>query len=433
MHSSFVRIQLLVLLLLLPTSYTFAELQFLWLQGVYADRTFPVWNAYVQHASHLQSKIVMYNQRSSIEAMAMAIFEEHLQPNHTNTNYIIVAHGVGGLVARSLSLMSPSVKGIVLINTPHNGVSYLYHYHKGSSNSGFDTAIRKTKTAINGSKVAQIERSTSLAALGVFIEAAGKNVQQHAVDQTLQELKTMYSQMCFFGKKGHWSLPDLLPDSEYIQRLRKSEQTVPVINVYTYETHWPTLKSVIAFYNTKVCGNSNQALSPAANVHFRGYVRTLAMLSHMQQLLQISWNLMSLPAVVTPSLWTAGDQLYEARLEWARANRYLKEGIHRNFAENLGAVHYRLQSFSVPVYGNTNTPFNYRNYLPVITDNNGLLSWCDVVLHHSNKHNRILNIPVKGMSHFSLMLPKNMNEIVGLILAQKRFESTEKHEWISTE
>lgn len=413
----------ITMLLLLISTGVLPVQKYIWLHGLEGQKGLNTWDIYKQHLTNANGYIVEYESNKSIPAIAENIYTNQISLINENDNLILIGHSMGGLVARSVQLLSPQVKGIITVGTPNSGSVLLANTLNGKTYDYFSKAIRMVNAAVDKSLISGIFSGPPVTIIALPIVAPIKLFKDVVVYKTLDLMKLSYQLGIGIFTLGHPCVRDMVPNSAFLQKLNAAPCNVPFINIYGSEDYWQVVRAVSTLKNVSEVKNPTNT-DKNFDMEFVAKMQSaLGYIYQIQRTHNLVYNALSIPAIFMPWIWLTREQVLNARQEWDAVYRYFETGMHADFASNMGAVEYRLQDYCIPTGVDLNKLSCLKKYLPYILENDGILSRKDVLsplLTGINIH----NVRVSGVNHQEMGNHIEMRKLLEEIINNKTYGET---------
>lgn len=391
------KFHLLFLILIYLTSQLSAK-KYVWLHGLEGEKDANTWDIYKQHLTSTNGFILEYPSNNSIPGIAGLVYNNQLKSIQGNDDVILIGHSMGGLVARSMQLLSPNVKAIITSGTAHHGSTLVRNTLNGKTYNFFATAINRANKAIDQSLWSGIFSGFPVTTIAAPIVLPVTIFKSAFVTTTLSLLRGVYNTGIGIYSLSHQCIIDMLPTSRYLQTLNSTPIGVPIINIYGSEDSWQVVRAMGTLSkvsDVKKIANMDRNYD---NVWIPHIYAGLSYVSQIQQAHNVVYNALALPAVFLPWIWLTRELVLKARYNWDEMYRYINIGMHGDFATNMGATDYKLQDYCLPKGLDLTKLTCTRKYLPVITDNDGILGKKDVLLSPT-QGNYVVNVRIPGVNH----------------------------------
>lgn len=409
----------LIIFLIISTT-AFPQKKFIWLHGLEGEKGPNTWDIYQPYLTATNGFVIEYPSNNTIAGIANRLYLNDIKALEIDGDLVIIAHSMGGLVARSLTGFSPKIKGIITVGTPNSGSVLLKNTLSGKTYDFFHQAIRMASRAADNSILSGVFSGfpvTTIAAPIVIPITIFKNSTQNGV---LTSLKTVLQTGMGIYALSHPCIRDMLPGSTFLQHLNAKTETVPHINIYGAEDHWQVVRAIGSLSKISEVKNP-QYRDQSFDQEFIPKIQAgLAFINQIQQTHNLVYKALAVPAVFMPWIWRTRELVLKARLEWDALYRYLDVGMHANFASNMGAVEYRLQDYCIPKGIDMQKLSCKKCYLPCILENDGILSRQDVISGMEHKDNTY-NIRVLSVNHQEMGNHIEMRKLLEEIIINKKY------------
>lgn len=389
---------LLIIYFLFISAGVFSAQKYVWLHGLEGHKGSNTWDIYKQHLTQNNGYIFEYLSNNSITGIAEDLYSKHIKPIEGSDNIILIGHSMGGLVARSIQLMSPGVKGIIIVGAANSGSTLLANTLNGNIYDYFSKAVKMANFAVDKSLLSGIFSGFPVTIIAAPIVVPVTVFKNSAINKVLDLLKTTYQAGIGIYAQSHPCIRDMLPNSTYIKSINARRCDVPLVNIYGSEDYWQVVRAMGTLINVeevKTPMNMDKSYDQEFVLKMQ---LALGCIYQIQNVHNFVYNALAVPARFMPWIWLTRELVLNARYEWDGIYRYFETGIHADFAANMGAVEYRLQNYCIPGGLDLNKLTCTQKYLPYILENDGILSRKDVVsplLTGVNIH----NVRVLGVNH----------------------------------
>ena len=390
--------KLLIMYFLFISTGAFSSQKYVWLHGLEGHKGLNTWDIYKQHLTQNNGYIFEYLSNNSITGIAQDMYYKQIKPIEGNDNIILIGHSMGGLVARSIQLMSPGVKGIITVGAANSGSVLLANTLNGNIYDYFSKAVKMANNAVDKSLLSGIFSGFPVTIIAAPIVVPVTVFKNTTINKALDLLKVTYQAGIGIYAQSHPCIKDMLPNSAYIKSINSRPCDVPFINIYGSEDYWQVVRTMGTLRNVEAVKSQLNMDKNYDQEFVLKLQSALGVIHQIQNVHNIVYNALALPARFMPWIWLTRELVLNARYEWDGIYRYFETGIHADFAANMGAVEYRFQNYCIPKGLDLNKLTCTQKYLPYILENDGILSRKDVVsplLTGVNIH----NVRVMGVNH----------------------------------
>jgi len=415
------RTNIIIILLMSYFAHSMATSRFIWLHGMEGEHGLNTWDIYNAMFTNNQGYVFEYTSDKTIGNIAKGLYGEKIKAIDDETgSLVLVGHSMGGLVARSLLPHSPRIKGVITVGTANNGSALLGKTVNGTVYDYFSNAIKKANAAIDASLYSGIFSGAPVTTLAAPLLIPVNVFKTKTVNTTLFSLKQVMQNAIGIYKFGHPCLSEMIPGSAYLTNLNKTETVVPHLNIYGAEDHWQVIRALGSL--SKVDAVKNPANTDRAydQEYFPSIQAGLAFIYEIQTKHNLVYNALGVAAVFMPWIWITRELVLKARFNWDEMYRYLETGIHTDLAGMLGATQYKLQDYCYPTGIDLSKLTCKSAYLPVVTENDGILSRSDIVLPSLAKR-PVYNIRVAGVNHQEMGNHIAMRKLLDAVINQKTY------------
>ncbi len=300
--------------------------RYVWIHGVKNDDS--CWKIYDDAFTKNISIRTKYDPSANISSIATSI--SNTSSLSSRSDNILIAHSVGGFVAREIELANSSnVKGIITIGTPHSGVK------QDRSRSGIDVTYRELKA-----KLEDASNASSLATIPVIGNAIVSMVFKNAEEKYAKNLPFIS-----VGSSPNYSEFEMIffDNSSYLKNFENKKVKAPVLCFATEEDRWQLAR-------TLYCNRNIETLKTNANINSTGsYDQT-----GYNELNQIANNcnimggthtalaavFIALGAFVSPWYFIPAGTNTIAAIFWFDSGDYINNKLDINHAKYVGAIRY---------------------------------------------------------------------------------------------
>lgn len=369
-----------------------------WLHGLQGHEGSNTWDIYQKKYTPQNGYIFRYLSDKSIPEIAKGLYNEKLKSMTTVDPVILVGHSMGGLVARSLQKLSPNVKGLITVGTPHLGAAFLKNTVSGGTFNVFETAVQMANNAINKSTAGLLMATMPVSVVAIPLVLPLNVVKNKLISGSLKSLSNAIVVALSAYKLGYPCVNDLMPGSEYIRSINKTAVEIPFINVYGVEDNWQVVRALGTL--SKVNDVKNPAnLDKSFDMEYvEGVMSALAMINQVKNAHDIVYNALVYPAAYLPWIWSTREFVLQAKSSWDQLYNYINEGMHNDLLSNMGAIEYRKTTFCTYSMNAPAEKTCYTKYVPFQIENDGILSKNDVLLP-ATVGREMYNVRLPGVNH----------------------------------
>ncbi|MEA4975268.1 MAG: hypothetical protein VB046_05985 [Paludibacter sp.] len=411
---------LIVCFILSMTAFT--QKKIIWLHGLEGAKGPNTWDIYQQYLTATNGFIIEYSSDNTIAGIANRIYQNDIKPIEFDNDLVVIAHSMGGLVARSLTGLSPKIKGIITVGTPNSGSVLLINTLRGKTYDFFHQAIRMASGAVDNSLLSGIFSGFPITTIAAPIVIPITIFKNSTRDGVLTSLKIALQTGMGIYALSHPCIRDMLPGSALLQHLNTKTDTVPHINIYGSEDNWQVIRAIGSLSKINDVKNPQYRDQSFDQEYVPKMQAGLVFISQIQQTHNLVYKALAVPAIFMPWIWLTRELVLKARLEWDALYRYLDVGMHADFASNMEAVEYRLQDYCIPTGIDLQKLSCKKSYLPFILENDGILSRQDVISGMEGKEN-IYNVRVPGVNHQEMGNHIEMRKLLEEIIINKKYGS----------
>ena len=405
----------ILIVVLARTTIVCSDDRYIWLHGLEGQHGANTWDIYNAMFTGQQGHVLEYESDKSIATIARNLYRNKIQAMDTSGSMVVIGHSMGGLVARSLLKHSANFKGVITVGTSNNGSVLLMNTVNGKVYDFFSNAINMANSAIDASLYSGIISGFPVTTLAAPLIVPVTIFKNKTVNTTLFLLKQVMNAGIGIYKFGHPCIRDMIPGSDFLVDLNSKPHNVPMLNVYGAEDHWQVVRALSSLSKVDAVKNPANTDVSYDMEYFSALQSGLAFIYQVQTTHNLVYNALGVAAVFMPWIWITREMVLKARYNWDGIYRYLETGIHTDLAGVMGATRFQLQNYCIPA-GLSLTKLTCKTvFLPVVTENDGILSRMDVVLPSDNKQ-PVFNIKLAGVNHQEMgnhiAVRKLLNEVI---------------------
>ena len=405
--------------IMLIVSYTaHAADRYIWLHGLEGEHGLNTWDIYNGMFTPDNGYVLEYKSDRSIVGIAANLYKSQIQSMDTMGSMVVIGHSMGGLVARSLLDYTESISGLITVATANNGSGLLKSVVDGRMYNFFANAVTMANTAIDASLWSGIFSGAPVTTLAAPLVVPVTVFKNRTVNSTLFLLKNVMNAGVGIYQFGHPCVRDMIPGSSFLNQLNGSSHTVPLLNVYGAEDHWQVLRALGSLSKVDLVKNPQNTDVSYDKEYFSALQTGMAYIYQIQNTHNVVYNALGVAALFMPWIWITRELVLKARHNWDAIYRYLETGIHTDLADVMGATSYKLQNFCTPGGVNLKKLTCRSAYLPVVTENDGILAKKDVVLL-SGIDQPVFNVQVLGVNHQEMGNHMAVRKLLNEVLNQK--------------
>lgn len=407
-------------LMLIGSVFSFSADRYIWLHGLEGDPGLNTWDIYNAMFTPLNGYVTEYKSDNSIPDIAAQLYSRQLRDIDTAGTMVIIGHSMGGLVARSLLEHTDNISGIITVASANNGSGLLQSVFDGRVYNFFASTVTMANTAIDASLWSGLFSAPPVSTLAAPLVLPVTVFKNRTVNTTLFVLKHAMNAGVGIYQFGHPCVRDMLPGSTYLTQLNARETKVPLINVYGAEDHWQVVRALGSLSKVDFVKNPLNIDVAYDKEFFPALQSGMAYVYQIQNAHNLVYNALGIAAIFMPWIWITRELVIKARYNWDAIYRYLETGIHTDLAEVMGATIYKFQPYCIPKGVDLSKLTCKNMYLPVVTENDGILSRQDVVLYSGSKQ-PVFNVKVQGVNHQEMGNHMSVRRLLNEILNQKLY------------
>lgn len=390
--------KIILFVLLFSCFMASAASRFVWLHGIQGHEGTNTWDIYQKKYTPQNGYIYRYLSDKSIPDIAKGLYNDKMKSIESGNQIILVGHSMGGLVARSLQKLSPSVKGMITVGTSHFGAKLLQNTSRGYTFDVFKNAVNMANDAITKSTRGLLMATLPVSVVAVPLALPINIVKNKVVAGSLKALSGTINLALNVYKSGHPCANDLVPGSEYIKTLNNSPINVPLINVYGAEDNWQVVRALGTLSRVNDVKNPVNIDKSFDMEYVNGVISALAFINQVKNAHDVVYKALAYPAVYLPWIWGTREFVLQAKSNWDVLYNYVNEGMHADLLSCMGAVEYRRTTYCSYTLNSPTLKICNTKFVPFQIENDGILSKNDVLLP-SNAGNEIYQVRVPGVNH----------------------------------
>ncbi len=416
----------LISFLLFSQPWGHAEKKYIWLYEKESNSLPNKWENYHQIITPNNGIVIGYTSDLSIHGIAARLYENHLKHLEENDEIILIGHGIGGLVARSLKNLSKSVTGIITIGTAHNGSELLRNAMNGKAINLFAHLTVKVNKAFDESTWAALNSAPHASTLAKPLVQQVNYLKNKLQGGTLSALNEIFRTSTEFNALNQSNVYDLLPNSRYIKKNNETILDVPMVNIYGSEDPRQVVRAMGT--QSKLKNVMSVALPDEEfdREFLPGIYSSLAAIRKVLQTHNIVYNALAVPAKFSPTIWFTRELILKAHYNWVEIYRYLDVDMDSDFALIMGAVDYKFQNYCIPSVIDPTIRICKMKYLPYMLENDGLYSKTDV-LFKGKRSSPVFNVKAQGVNHLEMRNHPVIANILHQIIKDKKYGKEFSH------
>jgi pimeloyl-ACP methyl ester carboxylesterase len=397
----------------------FSANRYIWLHGLEGEHGLNTWDSYSTLFSPGNGYVFEYTSDNTISGITADLYSRKIKPLASEGSMVVIGHSMGGLIARKLMSHSDKISGIITVASAHNGSTLLRNTLNGNVIDYFTRAIKMANSAIDASLWSGIFSGIPVTTLAAPLITPVSVFRNKTVNHTLFLLKHAMQAGVGVYRLGHPCIMDMLPGSSFLTTLNSTAYDVPILNIYGAEDHWQVVRALGSLSQVDRVKDSQNLDKSYDDTYFSALQTGLAIIYQVQHTHNLVYNALGIVARFLPWIWISRELVLKARYNWDEMYRYLETGIHTDLASAMGATQYQLQNYCVPTGPDLNQLSCRLMYLPVVIENDGVLSvkdsYCNPIPDQV-----VYNVRVAGVNHQEagnhVAMRKLMNEIINLKL-----------------
>lgn len=405
-------------LMLLFGLVSFSADRYIWLHGLEGEPGLNTWDIYSAMFTPGIGYVPEYQSDQSIVNIAADLYKNQIQAIDTEGSMVVIGHSMGGLVARSLLDQTETISGIITVASANSGSGLLQSVFNGRVYNFFANTVTMANSAIDASLWSGLFSGAPLTTLAAPLVVPVTIFKNRTVNSTLFLLKHAMNAGVGIYQFGHPCVRDMLPGSAFLNQLNSSNHEVPIINVYGAEDHWQVVRALGSLSKVDFVKNPINTDVSYDKEYFPALQSGMAYVYQIQNAHNLVYSALGVAAIFMPWIWITRELVMKARYNWDAMYRYLETGIHTDLAGVMGATTYKLQSYCVPQGFDLSRLTCSTKYLPVVTENDGILSRKDVAIPTGIKQ-PVFNIRVQGVNHQEMGNHSSVRRLFNEIINQK--------------
>lgn len=392
-----------------------AEKRFVWLHGLGGDQEPNTWDIYSSYFAKQSSSIFKYKSDRTIKEIAQKIYLEQLKPIEYGNEVILIGHSMGGLVARYLQTLSPSVKGMVTVGTGHRGSGFLQSALDGKLVGIFLNPITMSNKALDYSIKGIMTATFPVSALAAPLVFPVMMYKNQILNGALTLVNTTVNSALSVYTAYSPCVKDLKPGSELINKLNSNPLSVPLVNVYGAEEYNQFLRAMGSFSQSKKVKNAENLDKEYDEEYFDELNKALSIITQIQNAHDLVYKALAYPAIFMPWIWLTREIILDAKADWKTINNYLRTGIHNDLLYAIDSYEYKLTTYCLGFYKSSFYDQCFTRYIPYQLENDGILSRKDVLMPQDAAA-KIYNVKVPNVNHFEMGNQPEMRKLFNSLI-----------------
>ncbi len=345
-----------------------------YIHGTFAEYT-PVkihmLNVYQKLYTPSNGELCWYDSRNSISDLGTFCYNKYVQPKQVNKDVILVAHSMGGSVARTMLDKSSNIKGLITAGTANNGSLFFTKLSDGTVWGFIQDMYNRGSNAVTVSKVniANALLPGSSFAASVTNRVGNYNAKK---DITMGFLKLGFDKIAVpFFNSYYPCLPEMSENSGFNNGLNSKKINVPYINIYGAEDSWPFVRAISSQKLYEDVRNESPS-NLDKTYDDKGVTLLndgLSVVNFVQDAHNVLYDVMSVVSIFVWKYRSSRELVKQARYNWDDLYRYIQTDVHNEIAKYNGAYQYEKRTYTYRIFGKTYTS---TSYLPVIRENDGM-------------------------------------------------------------
>lgn len=397
-----------------------AEKKFVWLYELEGTEASYKWDNYPEIHKKNNTVIIGYPTDRSINQIANFLYESHLKNMDENDKIILIAQGMGGLVARSLKNLSNSVIGIITLGTPHNGLELLSGAFKGEIINLFSYLTEISFQNIEITTHIFDNHTNSISSFAKPIIHSVNNFNTNFLINSLSDLTIYFDKAMRLYGSNYVGIYDLIPNSSYLRNINERTLDIPLINIYGSEDGWPVLRALSSLHKIKKTKCPAFKEKKSDKMFFHYFYLAMSNIREIQQAHITTYNTLTILAGFNPQLWVTREKIIISQNNWDRIYRYIGVDIHCDFAINTGAIQFKYLNYNIHKSTLKTDQMHSMRYLPFILKNDGFSSIPDMEFK-GNSTSSVINIQVEGVNQMEIQSHQAIRLIMHRIFNEKIF------------
>ncbi len=387
-----------------------AEKRYIWLHGLMGNSEQNTWDIYNSLYTSGAGKILKYRSDRSIVEIANKIYEEEIKPYENEVEFVIIGHSMGGLVARYLQLITPSIKGLVTVGTGHMGATLLQSAFDGRITEIFNKTVLMSNNAIENSTQKNLVASFPLSVLAAPLVYPVLSYKNQVLTEGLQFINNQVSTAIYSIPNLSPCVRDLQPKSEFLNFINSKPIKVPFVNIYGAEDYYQFLRAMGSLYKSEEVKNSENIDREYDTELFDELNLALAVINKIQNAHDLVYKALAYPAVFMPWIWVSREMVLKAKLDWKNIFNYLQTGIHDELLNAMGSFEYRLTTYCLGNYKSADLNTCFTRFVPFQIENDGVLTRKDILIPNP-ENEKIYNVRVPKVNHMEMGNQPEMRKV----------------------
>jgi pimeloyl-ACP methyl ester carboxylesterase len=371
-----------------------------------------------------------YESDNDLHSIGTYCFNTFVKPQEANNEIILVAHSMGGSVARTMLNKSPNIKGLITAGTANNGNIFFKKLANGEAWSFFEKMNFKGSNAVDGSKTGI---ANALLPGSNFASIVTQKVAlSHNKNLALNDFfKFCFNELLVPGFMDDYPcLDEMAENSTFVNNLNAQKINIPYINIYGAEDAWPFVRLLSSQLNSKKVYDINNLDITYDEGGVNLLNDGLSVVNFVQDAHDVLYDIMSVISVVIWKYKSSKELVKQARYNWDDLYRYMQTDVHNDISKFNGSYKYERRTYcyeewvsdgannALQIYQDDYSEGHWEivchtSYVPVVLENDGMDSEESVKLPESmaGPNGKIINVRAPHVNHMEMGNHPEMRKI----------------------
>lgn len=351
-----------------------------------------------------------YDSGNKLHDIGLHCYNTYVKPQETNNEVILVAHSMGGSVARTMLDKSPNIKGLITAGTANYGSVFFNKLSSGDVWFYLQDMYNKGSNAITVSKV---NIANALLPGSSFAASLTERVNKYNSDKdkTLNFLKIGFNNVAVPVFNYYYPcLNEMAQNSTFNNELNAKKINVPYINIYGAEDAWEFVRLLSTQAQLKDVNNIKNIDKTYDEDGVKLLNGSLSVVNFVQGAHDVLYDVMSVVSIVVWKYKSTKELVRQARYNWDGLYKYIQTDMHNEISKYNGSYQYEQRTYKYTILGRTYTT---TSYVPVIRENDGMNCDKTVMLPETmaGPGGKIINVRVPHVNHMEMGNHREMREI----------------------
>jgi len=356
---------------------------------------------YQQYFTKSNGILCWYDSKNKIQDIGTYCYNTYVKPQEATNDIILVAHSMGGSVARVMIDKSTNIKGIITLGTANNGSLFFTKLSNGDVWFFLQDMYNRGSNSITVSKV---NIANALFPGSEFASSVTNRINLYNIkkDLIMEFLKFGFNQLLVpYFNNLYPCLNDMAENSSFNNELNSKKINIPYINIYGAEDAWPfvrLLSTQAQLVKVKNPENLDKAYDEEGVTLMND---GLSIVNFIQDAHDVLYDVMTVASIVVWKYASTKELVKQARYNWDDLHRYMETDMHNEISKYNGSYQYEKRTYTYTILGKT---YSSTVTVPVVLENDGMNSAKTVMLPESmaGPGGKIINVRAPHVNHMEM-------------------------------